>query len=270
MVNRHVDVQIKEVALRMWEEEEMLHAGEEVDVKKLTSRIRRQLGVSLPSMYRWRTDYRMYGSVEKPLYALGVRGRRPILTGDDIHALKEFYDKHADTYLDEAIWYLTIHRNTTISLGALCDNLNNTGLTRKKLHIIARERNPELINEFWEVVHDHTLGTGEELIFLDEMSKNDLDTARRYGRALSGERADFVDNFVCGDRYSMVAALAVDGYIAARVVMGSFDSELFYEFVADHVVRVLQKLLSCQLSYPVYYLDSANESVAWNPEYSHT
>ena len=50
----------------------------------------------------------------------------------------------------------------------------------------------------------------------------------------------------------MVAAFAVDGYIAARVAMGSFDSELFYEFVADHVVRILQRILLCQLSYPLF------------------
>ncbi|PBL03954.1 hypothetical protein ARMGADRAFT_1041649 [Armillaria gallica] len=52
----------------------------------------------------------------------------------------------------------------------------------------------------------------------------------------TGERADFVDNFVHGDQYSLVAALALDGYIAHRVIPGSFDSMEFFDFVAEDVV----------------------------------
>jgi transposase len=242
MVNHHIDIQIKEAAIRMWEEEEIMHAGEGVDAKELTHQIRRQLSVSLASMYRWRGNLARYGSVEKPLVAQGLRGRRPILNTDDFNAIKDLYKEHSDTYLDEIAWFLAVHRDVTISLGALCDNLNNAGLNRKKLHIIAKERDTDLIDEFWDVVRDNTSGTGEELVCLDEMSKNDRDTGRRYGRAMMGERADFVDNFVRGDRYSMVAALSIEGYIAARVVEGSFDSDLFYQFVAEHVVRVYEPL----------------------------
>ncbi len=68
--------------------------------------------------------------------------------------------------------------------------------------------------EFRATVRDNSAGDGEEFVFLDEMSKNDHDTARRYGYAMQGERADFVNNFVHGDRYSLVATLALDGYIA--------------------------------------------------------
>ncbi|KDR67239.1 hypothetical protein GALMADRAFT_23095, partial [Galerina marginata CBS 339.88] len=76
----------------------------------------------------------------------------------------------------------------------------------------------------------------EEFVFVDEMSKNDHDTARRYGRALSGERADFVDNFVRGDRYSMVAAITIDGYIATRVIPGSFNADEFRDYITEQVL----------------------------------
>jgi hypothetical protein len=54
---------------------------------------------------------------------------------------------------------------------------------------------------------------------------------------MSGERADFIDNFVRGDRYSMVAAITSGGYIATRVVLGSFDAVEFREFISEQVVR---------------------------------
>lgn len=83
---------------------------------------------------------------------------------------------------------------------------------------------------------DDFLADGSQFICLDETSKNERTYARRYGRAFSGERAELKDVFVRGDRYSLVAALAVEGYIALEVVPGSFDSMDFLDFVQDQVV----------------------------------
>ncbi|KIL63076.1 hypothetical protein M378DRAFT_42265, partial [Amanita muscaria Koide BX008] len=58
---------------------------------------------------------------------------------------------------------------------------------------------------------------------LDETSKDDKTLFRSYGRAPAGHRAVIPADFVRGDRYSMVAAMSVDGYIATRVVPGSVD-----------------------------------------------
>ncbi|KAF8835888.1 hypothetical protein BDN67DRAFT_872108, partial [Paxillus ammoniavirescens] len=34
-------------------------------------------------------------------------------------------------------------------------------------------------------------------------------------------------------RYSLVAAITIDSYLAADVVEGSYDSELFYNFIVE-------------------------------------
>ena len=91
-------------------------------------------------------------------------------------------------------------------------NLEVAGLTRKLLHKIAKERDEETRAEYMAVIQDCTGGQGIELVFIDEFSKNDHDTARRYGCTPSGQRADFIDNFVRGERYSTVAALTISGY----------------------------------------------------------
>ena len=61
--------------------------------------------------------------------------------------------------------------------------------------------------------------------------------ARRYGQAFLGERAELKDVFVRGDRYSLVAALTINGYIAVEAIPGSFDSMDFLEFIQEQVVH---------------------------------
>ena len=56
---------------------------------------------------------------------------------------------------------------------------------------------------------------------------------------MSGEQAILRDVFVWGDRYSLVAAIMVGGYIASTVVPGSLDSFNFYNFIAEDVVSCL-------------------------------
>ena len=80
------------------------------------------------------------------------------------------------------------------------------------------------------------VGTGEEFVFVDETSKNDHTAARRRGYGRLGEPAEVTDNFVRGERYSLAAAMTKEGYIATRVVPGSFDAEAFYDFIVQDVV----------------------------------
>ena len=224
MVNRKISPDLKETALRLWE------LGWDLDL------ITDSLCISRRSVYRWRAIFEEIQSVTRPLSAPVGRPRaiiRAVMT-----AITEVYNNEADVYLDELVWWLAIHHDLPISRSALQKTLVTYGLTRKLLHKIARERDEELRAEFRAVIEDHSEGRGEEFIFIDEMGKNDHDTARRYGRALRGERADFVDNFVRGDKYSMVAALTVDGYISARVVQGSVDTDEFCDYVTEQVVCI--------------------------------
>ena len=44
--------------------------------------------------------------------------------------------------------------------------------------------------------------------------------------------------FIRGDRYSLIAAMSVDGYVATRVVNGSVDTAEFFDFIVGEVVSV--------------------------------
>lgn len=134
-----------------------------------------------------------------------------------------------------------------ISPSTLSHNLTEAGLTRKILHKIAAERDEECQREFQELVRDNFQGDGSEFIFVDEMSKDECTWAHRYGWAMSGSQAHLTDVFVCGDRYSIVAAMTVNRYIAADVVEGSYDCDLFYEFISQQVVGLSLSLYCCLL-----------------------
>lgn len=182
MVDRRISPDLKETALRLWE------LGWDVEL------ITESLSISRASIYRWRQIFEETQSVNRPPSAPMGRPRaiiRAVMT-----AIVEVYNNEADAYLNELVWWLAVHHDLPISQSALQKNLVSVGLTRKLLHKIAQERDEEVRAEFRAVIHEHSNGRGEEFIFIDEVSKNDHDTTRRYGRAFSGERADFVDNFV--------------------------------------------------------------------------
>ena len=190
--------------------------------------------VSRASMYRWHKIFDEYNSVTHPWS--GLVGHPHILVRAVVTSIKEIYNNEADAYLDELVWWLAIHHDIAISRSALHKNLQEVGLTRKLLHKIAWECDEEAQWEFMEVIHDHSGGQGEELVFVDEMSKNDHDTAWWYGLAMAGEWADFVDNFVRSDRYSMVAVITTGGYVSAHIVLGSFNAAEFCDYITEQMV----------------------------------
>jgi hypothetical protein len=76
---------------------------------------------------------------------------------------------------------------------------------------------------------DDFLADESQFMCLDETNKNEHTHARRYGHVYSGDQMELKDVFVRGDRHSLVAALSVDGYIAAEVFGSKFDFDEFSE-----------------------------------------
>ena len=54
-----------------------------------------------------------------------------------------------------------------------------------------------------------------------------------YGRAPKSNQATSLGHFVHGQRYSMVAAMGIKGYIATHIVEGSVDGDEFFEFIVN-------------------------------------
>ena len=138
-------------------------------------------------------------------------------------------------YLSEIQDWISLAYEVHISKASLHQNILDAGITFKLLCEAAAERDEDLRQEWKRDVNTHFIAS--QMVFVDETSKDDQTVYRHYGRLIAGNRATISANFVRGKRYSMVAALSLDGYEAVRVVSGSVDEEEFLDFIASDVVR---------------------------------
>ena len=78
----------------------------------------------------------------------------------------------------------------------------------------------------------------EQLVCCDEASINNNNLERSRGRASLGERATVSTPYAPLDsRYSLIAAITLDGYIAARLLQGTTTGLDFNAFIMEEVVR---------------------------------
>jgi transposase len=208
MVYRQISADMKTRALQLledgWEKQDIADA----------------LGVSPISIDRWHDNYQTQGRVDPVSY---LRCRRRILSADVIEDLRNLIQESPGLYLDEIGIWLALYHDVQISTTALHDNLREFGLTHKLVRRAAAERDHELrTNWMYDVLNTYT---AEQMVILDESSKDDRTLIRKYGRAISNNDPLLTVSLDRGTRYSILPALTLNGYIAARAVEGFIDGE---------------------------------------------
>jgi transposase len=189
------------------------------------------LGVSPRSVDRWHNNYHTQGRVD-PLSFL--QGRRRILSADVVEELCDLIQESPGLYLDEIGLWLALYHDVQISTTGLHDNLRELGLPRKIMRRAAAERDHEFrANWMYHVLNTYT---AEQMVILDESSKDDRTLIRKYGRAASGDDPVLTVSLDRGIRYSILPALTLDGYLAVRAVEGSIDGEEFFDFIVNDLV----------------------------------
>ena len=190
------------------------------------------LGVCYKSIERWEDNYNIRGCVNPPSF---LRGRRRLLSEEVVTQLRVLIQETPDLFLDEIVDWLALYHDVPISITALYDNLQDLGLTWKIMRREAAERDHELRAAWMRDVL--STFTADQLVVLDESSKDGRTLIRRYGRAAAGEDAVLNVALNRGVRYSILPALTLDGYIAVRAVEGSIDAAEFFDFVVNDMVR---------------------------------
>jgi transposase len=220
MVYRHISKDLKERALWL-----ISHEYAPEDISEL-------FDISSRSITRWKQNNRLYGSVIPPPNPMQCRPR--ILNSDMTHDLYTLLEEAPEMYLSEIQEWIALAFEVHISRAALHLNIRDAGISFKLLRRAAAERDEDLRQEWKNEVNAHFMAS--QMVFVDETSKDDRTIYRHYGRSVVGRRATINANFVRGERYSMVAALSLDGYEAVRVVPGSVDGEEFLDFITNDVV----------------------------------
>ena len=226
MVFRHISKDIKNRTLFLLEND------------YIPADVAETLGVSERSISRWANNLEAFGSVIPPPNPL--RGRPRILKPDMTIDLVTLVAEAPDMYLDEIQDWVALVHDVGISKTTLHENIRDCGMTYKVLHKAAAERDEEARVQWKADMQANWVA--KQCIMVDETSKDDQTLARIYGRAPKGNQATVSAQFVRGQRYSMVAAMSVEGYIATHIVEGSVDGDEFFEFIVNSMVHTSLQL----------------------------
>ena len=191
------------------------------------------LGISPRSLSRWGFNYELHGSTHPPLTYMA--GRPQILDGDQVLSISEQLERAPEMYLDEIQDWVALTMETSISKVALCELIRDAGYTFKMLHKAASEQDEEERAAFRGWANDSV--TAEMVVTADESSKDNRTIFRRWGQLVKGTSVGVRTGFTRGERYSILAAISVDGYVTTHVVIGLVDSHEFFNFILCKVVR---------------------------------
>ena len=84
----------------------------------------------------------------------------------------------------------------------------------------------------------------EQLIFLDESSKDKRTLTRNYGYSFINHIATKKVVFLHGIRYTILPVLTMDGFIACDIIKGSCSKERFRTFILSQVVSIFNLYLN--------------------------
>ena len=74
------------------------------------------------------------------------------------------------------------------------------------------------------------------MVFIDESAANEKSAHRKYGWAPIGSTPHVDMSTKRSERWSILPAYTSDGLMAWDIVHGSFDKELFNNFIREHVL----------------------------------
>ena len=93
-----------------------------------------------------------------------------------------------------------------------------------------------------EVAYKLKIGqyTAQQVVFVDESSVNETTGQRRWGWSDIGSRTLLISTLHGQQRWTILPALSLDGYICSTIVPEGFNGNQFVDFIRDHLLPVMQ------------------------------
>jgi len=136
-------------------------------------------------------------------------------------------------YQDEIADFLYETYDIEVSQNTISRALARIKLKRKKLQVEAAQRNDEL-RTAWRASLEQF--TADQLVCVDESGSGERIGDRQYGWAPIGGQARVSRWFARRDRVSVLGAYTTEAYIAAITFSGTCNTELFEQFIIDHLL----------------------------------
>ncbi|GBB88612.1 hypothetical protein RclHR1_15190002 [Rhizophagus clarus] len=142
---------------------------------------------TLSNDIRWRIIYHQLDGFSAKETA-SRQGRKKTLSLADLNILDSLVKDKKDWYLDEMVDEMERLTGKLISIPTLWRALKHLGMTRKKLQKAAKER-----SELLRSVFMYKIGSEfkpEQLVFIDETSKDERSLSRAYGYSIKNVRVE--------------------------------------------------------------------------------
>lgn len=196
-------------------------------------------GLSLPdrtTIASWCDRYRDTGEVDGRRTERGRPER--VVTPEVLDWIEAEIDAECDVSLKEMKDEIELSFGVVLDVSTVCRHVLAANYTVKIKHRPAAQRKYVQIGEFYERMREWKAAgvDARSLVFIDEMSRNVAKMQRRRGRAKRGERATKAEFLVRGQRFNVMAALAVDGFIAVEVTTDNGNEETYERFWVDHLL----------------------------------
>ena len=120
-----------------------------------------------------------------------------------------------------------------VSVATISRALLRARWSRKAVKARAAERNRELCN-MW--IGRQATWRASQLVFLDESACNERTGDRKYGWAPIGRGCEVSCHVKRSERWSVLPALSVNGYLSYLIYQGSITAEIFELFVEQQVL----------------------------------
>jgi transposase len=230
MGNRHISNDLKMAALR-------LSARGRDTMSEILDIVR----FSRRTFYRVKERYRRFNTVAKA-QAIGKGRPRKAMPGDIRYLIRLAHHKPT-LFLDEYQSRLDRYRLLVLSMTTIHRELRRAGLSIKRVQKLASERDPIKRADFIRRIAQYP---ASYIIALDEVSKDDRTYAWLWGRSERGTHVEVSQPFVRKRRFSMLAGMVLDeGIVAAQVVEGSFNRDLFLTFLREDLVSSFDIGVTC-------------------------
>jgi transposase len=206
----------------------------------------------------YQTTYKTICSRNRRLKQLGViprvikakSGPPPLINAEMAAYMLAVLDRDPTLYQDEVADYLYAEFDVKVSNDQVSRALKREGWTKKTVTVTAAQQNSELVAEwrrksfFWDA---------KKLVFVDESASNELTTWRRRGWGPRGAPAAIRRFFKKSQRWSVLPAYSIRGYMDPITFQGSITAQIF----EDWLTRCI--LPACvEFGYEILIMDNAS------------
>ena len=158
----------------------------------------------------------------------------------DINYIYSILEANPGLYVDEIQQRLFEARNIDVSIATISRALRRLAMSNKKVAREALERD-EVLRATWLAEYGDI--PPESYLWLDESSVDDRTNQRCNGWASLGHACVRRETFIRGCRFSILAALSVDGIVALDIFEGSVTKDRFISFLKEQIVSII--CISC-------------------------